>query len=141
MPDTAAERRYGVVVGRGYASSGSPLRRLTTPQSAATGSRRPPAPRPLTAPLRATIGLGWCMGSGSASKAPESALWKGEAEPRYRCFRITYPSGTAFDSWWGLDENGGTLQAVRLEHPMASVEADIDSRIIEEGRTYERHHE
>jgi hypothetical protein len=81
----------------------------------------------------ATIGSEAVMGSGSASKAPESALWKGEAEPRYRCFRITYPSGTTFDSWWL--EGGGTLLAVQIEHPLAQVEADEGSLVSEADRT------
>jgi hypothetical protein len=59
-----------------------------------------------------------------------------EPEPRYERFTVTYPSGTAIESYWCI-EGGGTVQQVRLEHPMALVEADIDSRIIEEGRTYE----
>jgi hypothetical protein len=74
------------------------------------------------------------MGSGSASKAPESALWKGEAEPRYRCFRITYPSGTAIESWCGR-EGGATLRGVQIEHPLAVVEADEGSLVSEADRT------
>jgi hypothetical protein len=45
------------------------------------------------------------MGSGLASKAPESALWKGEAEPRYRRFLVRYP-GVTFDSHCRSDTIG-----------------------------------
>jgi hypothetical protein len=43
------------------------------------------------------------------------------SEPHYRCFRVTYPSGTVLESVWLL-EGGGTLRAVQIEHPMATVE-------------------
>jgi hypothetical protein len=51
-----------------------------------------------------------------------------EPEPRYRCFRITYPSGTVLDSCWCI-EGGGTLRAVQVEHPLATVEAVEESRV------------
>jgi hypothetical protein len=51
---------------------------------------------------------------------------------RYRRFRIVYPSGTMFGSWW-LIEGGGTVQQVRLEHPMAQqVEVDEESLVSTE---------
>lgn len=48
--------------------------------------------------------------------------------PRYEHFRITYPSGTVFDSYY-LIEGGGTLRQVRLEHPLAKVEPVEESRV------------
>jgi hypothetical protein len=52
----------------------------------------------------------------------------GIPEPRYERFRITYPSGTALDSYC-LREGGGTLREVQVEHPLAVVEADEDSLV------------
>jgi hypothetical protein len=49
-------------------------------------------------------------------------------EPRYRHFQVRYSSGTEIDSYW-LIAGGGTLRAVQVEHPMALVEADEESRI------------
>ena len=49
-------------------------------------------------------------------------------EPRFGHFLIRYPSGTTFDSYY-LIEGGGTLLEVQVEHPMAVVEADEDSRV------------
>jgi hypothetical protein len=50
-----------------------------------------------------------------------------DPEPRYRRFRITYP-GVVLESYWGL-EGGGTLRTVQIEHPLAVVEADEESRL------------
>jgi hypothetical protein len=50
-----------------------------------------------------------------------------EPEPRYERFTVRYPSGTVFDSYY-LIEGGGTVQQVMLEHPMATVEPDAESR-------------
>jgi hypothetical protein len=58
-----------------------------------------------------------------------------DPEPRYRHFRITYRSGTVLDSYWCI-EGGGTLRAVRMEHPSAAVEAVEESRVsLEADRT------
>jgi hypothetical protein len=56
-------------------------------------------------------------------EAPDDA-----PELRYAAFRVRYPSGTVLDSCWCL-EGGGTLRAVQVEHPMAQVEAVLDSRV------------
>jgi hypothetical protein len=53
-------------------------------------------------------------------------------EPRYGAFRITFPTGTALDSYW-LIEGGGTLRQVQVEHPLAAVEADENSRVTTPG--------
>jgi hypothetical protein len=49
-------------------------------------------------------------------------------EPRYERFLIRYPSGTVIESSW-LIEGGGTVQQVRLEHPLGVVEANEDSQV------------
>jgi hypothetical protein len=54
-----------------------------------------------------------------------------EPAPRFERFRITYPSGTVLDSYY-LIEGGGTLRAVQLEHPLATVEAVEGSLVIKE---------
>jgi hypothetical protein len=51
-----------------------------------------------------------------------------DTHARYERFRITYPSGTAFDSHF-LIGGGGTLRQVQVEHPMAVVEAIEDSLV------------
>jgi hypothetical protein len=60
------------------------------------------------------------MGSGSPLETP--------SEARYARFTVTYPSGTVIDSHWLL-EGGGTVQQVRLEHPLGVVEPVLDSRV------------
>jgi hypothetical protein len=49
-------------------------------------------------------------------------------EARYERFLVRYPSGTVIESHY-LIEGGGTLRAVRLEHPLGVVEADQDSLV------------
>ncbi len=51
-----------------------------------------------------------------------------EPEPRYGRFIVRYPSGTVIQSCWTI-EGGGTLREVQVEHPLAIVEADEDSRV------------
>ncbi|MGH8584654.1 MAG: hypothetical protein ACREWE_00165 [Gammaproteobacteria bacterium] len=43
-----------------------------------------------------------------------------ELEPRYERFRLTYPSGTVVESYYGPD--GADLEEVRVAHPLATVE-------------------
>jgi hypothetical protein len=43
-------------------------------------------------------------------------------EPRFERLRLTYPSGTVFDSYY-LSQGGGTLRKVQVEHSLAVVEA------------------
>jgi hypothetical protein len=50
------------------------------------------------------------------------------AEPRYKRFTVTYPSGTTFESYY-LIEGGGALGAVQVEHPLGVVEAVEASRV------------
>jgi hypothetical protein len=50
-------------------------------------------------------------------------------EPRFERFRITYPSGTVFDSYY-LIEGGGTLREVQVEHPLAVIEADETTEVV-----------
>jgi len=42
-----------------------------------------------------------------------------EPTPRFERFRLTYPSGTAIDAYYG---DGAPLEEVRVTHPMATVE-------------------
>ena len=42
-----------------------------------------------------------------------------EPAPLFERFRVTYPSGTTFDSHW---PGGATLREVELAHLMATVE-------------------
>jgi hypothetical protein len=53
-------------------------------------------------------------------------------EPRYGRFRITYPSGTVFDSYF-LVGGGGTVRPVQVEHPLAKVDPVLDSRVATPG--------
>jgi hypothetical protein len=53
-------------------------------------------------------------------------------QPRFERFLIRYPSGTVIESCWLL-ESGGTVQQVRMEHPLATVEAIEGSRVATPG--------
>jgi hypothetical protein len=50
------------------------------------------------------------------------------SEPRYARFRVHY-AHVVLDSV--CLEGGGTLRAVQIEHPLAVVEVDEDSRVPE----------
>jgi len=39
--------------------------------------------------------------------------------PRFERFRLTYPSGTVIDAYYG---DGALLEEVRVTHPMTTVE-------------------
>jgi hypothetical protein len=45
-----------------------------------------------------------------------------------RTLVIRYPSGTIIESGW-LIEGGGTLREAQVEHSLAQVEPDEDSRV------------
>jgi hypothetical protein len=51
-------------------------------------------------------------------------------EPRFERFLVHYP-GVVTESSWCI-EGGGTVQQVRLEHPMAQVEAVPESLVSPE---------
>lgn len=49
-----------------------------------------------------------------------------ELAPRFERYRLTYPTGTVVDAYYG---DGATLGEVRVTHPLAVVEAVEDSRV------------
>jgi hypothetical protein len=53
-------------------------------------------------------------------------------EPRFERFFVRYPH-VVLDSAWYL-AGGGTLRQVQVEHPLAVVEADEESRVSEADR-------
>jgi len=64
-----------------------------------------------------------CATAGEAASeaiAPPPATLLSPETPRFACFRLTYPSGTVIDAYYG---DGATLEDVRVTHPLATVEA------------------